>query len=151
MHISHDTKEVAGYLWENYDLIYCCGIYHQPNLSNNFDRKIKLFDNDKYENRFLEIIRCPKCNKVKALVTQWEIKSGKLKELKPKKGKLEQFIKYYEHEPYEEIKLKSPETGAFSNMYWYYIDGFIDNIIRDLNDTKIESFNSELKILKLEN
>lgn len=114
--------------------IYCCGRYHLA------QEKRLLPDNETYENRFLEIIICPFCNKKKALLSQRRIKDGKLIEKTPKRGQVEKFIKKWSSEEWED-ELKKVKAGTFNNMNWLYSIGMINK----KPSNKIFDFNGEEK------
>lgn len=118
--------------------IYCCGFYHPA------EKKLHLQDNEIYENRFIEIITCPKCLKQKAVLSQRRIKDGKLIEKRSKRGRVDAFIKKWTKEAWEDM-LKPPKNGSFSDMYWLYLCG-ADNQIRDFNETVRESVENDCKV-----
>ena len=119
-------------------MIYCCGEYHIA------EEKISLQDNEKFEERYIEVITCPKCLKKKALYSARRILDGKLIEKISKKGKVDSFIKKWKKEPWEDA-LKPPKMGTFNNMFWLYINGKNDSIVRDFNEEVRFEFNSECK------
>jgi len=126
--------------------IFCCGYYHQAQEKRN------LQDNEKFENRFIEIITCPNCLKKKALLSQRRIKDGKLIEKTSKKGQADKYIQKWSKEPWED-GLKTPKNGTYNNMNWFYAIGLLnkkpDNKIRDFNNIERDIFNSATKIYNL--
>lgn len=118
----------------------CCGDYLFP------DSIRKLFDNNIYENRKIEIFTCPKCGKKKAVLTQWRIKDGKFFVKTSKKGKIESFINKYSKEPWED-GMKAPKIGTMANMGWVYLNGS-EEVAKDFNEVEKEIENIGSQVCK---
>ena len=97
--------------------IFCCGCYH---ISS--EKRI-LQDTEKYKDRVLEIITCPKCGQIKALMVEHRKIDNKIKETRPKKGKVQEFIKKYSVGSWFDANVKNIKCGTLSNMHWNYSDG----------------------------
>ncbi len=120
-------------------MIFCCGCYHTAS-----EKRI-LFDNEKFENRIIEILeQCPKCGRKKAVFSQRRIVDGKLITKVAPKGKIKQFIEKYSKEPWEDA-LKPPKQGTMSDMNWFYLYG-PDEVKKDFNEiTQTDNIKTPVK------
>ena len=126
--------------------IFCCGTYHEAS------EKRVLQDTEKFENRYIEVVICPKCGKKKALLSQRRIVDGKLIERYSKKGQADKFIKKWSSSGYED-GLKQPKNGTYNDMNWLYSIGMVNKQpsfkILDFNEVERDRFKPEVKIFRM--
>lgn len=121
-------------------MIYCCGAYHTA-LKTVF-----LIPDFKYRDRKLEILVCPICGALVAVLTQFNIKTEKYETFRPNRKKTSKFIKDIESGKWQEIKVK---YGTKERA------GFIYGVNKELKNGKIcqyaVDFNGVKKLVKVLN
>ncbi len=119
-------------------MIYCCGRYHNPL------RTVFISDNSLYKERKLEIIICPVCQALSAVLTQYNITTQKYETYRPKRKRTAKFIKQIELGKWKEIKLK---YGTKERA------GFVYGINKEYKNGTIYqyavNFNGEKKLVKV--
>lgn len=121
-------------------MIYCCGGYHMPS------RTVFLSSNLEFRDRKLEILQCPICGTLVAVLTQFNTKKQKYETYRPKRKKTAKFIKKAELGTWFELKVK---YGTKSKA------GFIYGLNKQLKDGRIfqysVDFNGKRKLVKVIN
>lgn len=119
-------------------MIYCCGGYHNPL------RTVFLASNAEYKDRKLEILICPNCGYLVAVLTQFNIKKQKYESFRPKRKKTAKFIQSFESSEWKNIRIK---YGTKGNR------GFIYGVNKELKNGKIcqyaVDFNGIKKLVKV--
>ncbi len=121
-------------------MIYCCGGYHSP-LKTVF-----LSPTFEYRDRKLEILLCPVCGVLVAVLTQFNIKTQKYETYRPKRKKTAKFIQDLQEGKWREFKLK---FGTRERA------GFVYGVNKQNKSGKIfqysVDFNGEKKLVKIIN
>lgn len=121
-------------------MIYCCGVCRNP------DKTVFLSPDAKYRDRKLEILECPKCGKLHAVLTQFNVKIQQYEIFKPKRKKVAKFLHDNETElnKWQEVKIK---YGTREKA------GFIYGINRESKNGTIyqfaADFNGEKRLVKI--
>ena len=119
-------------------MIYCCGIYHNP-LKTVF-----LSPTYEYKDRKLEVLVCPKCQTLIAVLIQLNIKTQKYEIFRPRRKKTAKFIQEIQKEKWQEIEVK---YGTKERA------GFIYGVNREYKNKEIRqyavNFNGEKKLVKV--
>ena len=80
-------------------MIYCCGGYYDP------FRTIMLASDFQYKDRKLEILLCPKCGNLVAVLTQFNIQTNKYETFRPKRKKTVDFLNKVKDGSWFELKV----------------------------------------------
>jgi len=91
--------------------IFCCGGYQLPQQS------VILLPNSKYKDRKLEILVCPVCGGLSAVLTQFNIETQKYEIYRPKRKHTARFIKKLQNEPWKDEKLDCGTKGNAGFIY----------------------------------
>ncbi len=81
-------------------MIYCCGGYHAP-LKTVF-----LSPDFKYRDRKLEVLVCPVCGALSAVLVQFNILTKEYETFRPKRKKTAKFIQEVEAGEWRDVKIK---------------------------------------------
>ena len=90
-------------------VIYCCGKYYEP------DKTVQLLPDFKYKDRKLEIMVCPQCGGLVAVLTQFNVLTQKYDTYRPKRKRTLDFIKKALEGKLDTVKVKygTREKAAF--------------------------------------
>lgn len=112
-------------------MIYCCGGLHKPS------RTVLLSPEFIYTERKLEILVCPVCGAVIAMLTRFNVKTQKYEIIRPKQKKTLNFIKEAESGKWREIKYGTREKAGFVfGLNRENKDGTIYQYASDFNGVK---------------
>ena len=118
-------------------MIYCCGVYHTP------VRTVFIEPNFDYKDRKLEVLVCPVCGALKAVLTQFNTKTLQYEKYIPPRKKTSEFISKMQSENWFEVKIKCGTKGRA---------GFIFGINKEYKNGEIKQFasdfNGEKKLVK---
>lgn len=81
-------------------MIYCCGGFHTP------IRTVFLASTSEYTDRKLEVLVCPVCGALSAVLIQYDIKNQKYELFRPKSKKTAKFIKEAEAGDWRESNIR---------------------------------------------
>lgn len=123
--------------------IFCCGVYWSSGDERIEDfRTLDLLETPLFSKRKIEIVTCPKCNHLRAELTQYNKQQKQWKNFKPKKKHTAEFIKAYESQPYIENLKNHIQNGTRENMNWLYQE---NGNIKDFNNTiRVKDYNKVL-------
>lgn len=109
-------------------MIYCCGAYYAP-INTVF-----IESDCNYKDRKLEVLVCPKCGALKAVLTQFNTKTLQYEKYIPPRKKTAQFIRKFQEKNWFEIKIKCGTKGRA---------GFIFGINKEYKNGEIKQFASD--------
>ena len=119
-------------------MIYCCGGYHEP------QQTVILLPDGRYKDRKLELIVCPNCGNIAAVLTQFNIFEKKYETYRPQRKKTLRFIKKIQEQQW---KVESVKNGTKSKA------GFIYGVNIQAKNGKIYQFavdfNGKRKLVKV--
>jgi len=125
--------------WGGY-MIYCCGVFRPP------FKTVFLLPDFNYRDRKLEILHCPVCGAVSAVLTQFNIKTNEYEVFRPKRKQTLKYINEVESGKWQEIQV---EHGTKGNA------GFVYGVNKEYKDGEIHQysvdFNGNSKLTKIIN
>ena len=119
-------------------MIYCCGGYHTP------DKTVSILPTFKHRERKLEILKCPSCGAIVAVLTQYNVNTKQYETIRPKKKKTLKFLQDIRNGKLDEVKISYGTKSGSA-----YIFGFN----QEAKDGKIYQyavdFNGQKKLIKV--
>ncbi|MBQ9244895.1 hypothetical protein IJ182_01355 [bacterium] len=92
-------------------MIYCCGRMQEP------VKKLRLANDFRYRERFLNVIVCNVCGKVIAEIIQYDVKKQKLIKKRLAKRQLAKFLERLKDGSWQEIKNEYGTKGKAGFIY----------------------------------
>lgn len=114
-------------------MIYCCGRYHDAS-------QVLLLESDyNYKNRKLELLYCPICGKLSAVLTQYNVNLQKTETYRPKPKKTAKFLLKIQEGKWKEEKIPfgtKEKAGFVYGLNKQHKDGKIFQYSVDFNNQK---------------